>query len=89
MAATELRQALQALPQGGRGLAVYSRSLDVPGEVALQRRMPDNASDAAHELFAVLRGFDEQGAQLIWVEQPPAAAAWDGVADRLHRAAVR
>jgi L-threonylcarbamoyladenylate synthase len=89
MGAAELRQALQALPQGGLGLAVYSRSVDVPGAVALQRHMPDNARDAAHELFAALRGFDDQGARLIWVEQPPDDAAWDGVADRLRRAASR
>jgi L-threonylcarbamoyladenylate synthase len=87
--ATELRQALQALPEGGRGLAVYSRSLDVPAAVALQRRMPQDAGEVAHELFAVLRGFDDQGADSIWVEQPPDDAAWDGVADRLRRAATR
>ncbi|EHR73077.1 Sua5/YciO/YrdC/YwlC family protein [Burkholderiales bacterium JOSHI_001] len=89
MGATELQQALQALPRGGQGLAVYSRSLAVPSAVALQRRMPGDAREAAHELFSVLRGFDDQGAQLIWVEQPPDEAAWDGVADRLRRAATR
>jgi L-threonylcarbamoyladenylate synthase len=51
------------------------------------RRMPESAEAAAHELFAALREFDAQGAQLIWVEQPPDDAAWDGVNDRLRRAA--
>ena len=41
--------------------------------------MPDNAAAAAHELFAVLREFDARGAQLIWIEQPPASAEWEGV----------
>jgi L-threonylcarbamoyladenylate synthase len=36
----------------------------------------------------VLRQFDATGAPLIWVEVPPADAAWDGVRDRLQRAAA-
>lgn len=50
--------------------------------------MPDDAAACAHELFAVLRQFDAMGAPLIWVEAPPADAAWDGVRDRLQRAAA-
>ena len=36
----------------------------------------------------VLREFDDQGVRLIWVETPPADASWDGVRDRLQRAAA-
>jgi len=43
----------------------------------------------AHELFAVLREFDDQGVKLVWVEQPPDTAPWEGVNDRLLRAASR
>ena len=50
--------------------------------------MPDQATAAAQELFAVLREFDAQGVQQIWIEQPPADALWEGVCDRLHRAAA-
>ena len=50
--------------------------------------MPDDADAAAQQLFAVLRGFDDAGARLIWVEAPPAGPAWDGVRDRLQRAAA-
>jgi L-threonylcarbamoyladenylate synthase len=50
--------------------------------------MPDNAAEAAHELFAVLREFDARGVQLIWIEQPPPSAEWEGVLDRLQRAAA-
>jgi L-threonylcarbamoyladenylate synthase len=35
-----------------------------------------------------LREFDAEGVQLIWVEEPPADPAWDGVRDRLLRAAA-
>ena len=67
-------------------LAVYSR-LPVPAGAALvHQQMPSRADGVAHELFAVLRRFDDLGAQLIWVEEPPAGPEWDGVRDRLMRA---
>ena len=50
--------------------------------------MPDDALATAQQLFAVLRDFDAQGARLIWIETPPADMAWDGVRDRLGRAAA-
>ena len=49
---------------------------------------PQFAADAAHELFSVLRAFDDEGVQLIWVEEPPATPEWEGVRDRLRRAAA-
>jgi len=54
----------------------------------LYRRMPDDALATAQQLFAVLRDFDAKGVKLIWVENPPPAAEWDGVRDRLGRAAA-
>jgi len=42
----------------------------------------------AHDLFAVLRRFDDEGAAEIWVELPPDEPAWEGVRDRLRRAAA-
>jgi L-threonylcarbamoyladenylate synthase len=70
-------------------LAVYSRHPPArPGPGMLVHRMPNAPDAAAHELFAVLRSFDEQGAQLIWVEEPPDAPEWEGVRDRLLRAAA-
>jgi L-threonylcarbamoyladenylate synthase len=50
--------------------------------------MPDDAAATAQELFAVLRDFDAQGVTLIWVETPPEGSDWDGVRDRLQRAAA-
>lgn len=41
----------------------------------------------AHALYANLRALDREGADLILVEQPPQDAAWQGVNDRLRRAA--
>jgi L-threonylcarbamoyladenylate synthase len=50
--------------------------------------MPDDAARTAQELFAVLRELDATSVKLIWVETPPVGAEWDGVRDRLQRAAA-
>jgi L-threonylcarbamoyladenylate synthase len=50
--------------------------------------MPGDAPTAAHDLFADLRELDALGVELIWVETPPEDPAWDGVRDRLSRAAA-
>jgi len=75
----------EALPQG---LAVYLRAaLQFPHGTTL-RHMPDDAGHAASELFSVLRELDGTGVQFIWVELPPPGAEWEGVRDRLQRAAA-
>ena len=93
MTAPMMGQALAVLlgdsTQAPLKLAVYSRHpVTRPAPGMLVHRMPDAPDAVAHELFAVLRGFDEQGAQLIWVEEPPDAPEWEGVRDRLLRAAA-
>jgi L-threonylcarbamoyladenylate synthase len=50
--------------------------------------MPGSAAEVAHELFAVMREFDAAGVSTLWVEEPPAGPEWDGVRDRLVRAAA-
>ncbi|WP_326535629.1 L-threonylcarbamoyladenylate synthase [Pseudorhodoferax sp.] len=82
---TELDAAVDATPT----VAVYARgAVHSPSRRVLVRRMPQDAAGAARELFAVLRELDAAGVRLIWVETPPADAAWDGVRDRLLRAAA-
>ena len=69
------------------GLAVYSRRIG-QGITGLRwQGMPDDPAAVAHALFAVLRQLDAPGTTEIWVEAPPDQPAWDGVADRLRRAA--
>jgi L-threonylcarbamoyladenylate synthase len=68
-------------------VAVYSRTPGVEGG-AVRRRMPSAAAAAARELFAVLRELDAAGVDQIWVETPPDSPDWDGVRDRLQRAAA-
>ena len=84
-----LQTALDVLAEDAQGIAIYSRMvLHSTSPNIIRRRMPDDAQATAQQLFAVLRGFDAQGAKLIWVEEPPLDAAWDGVRDRLQRAAA-
>jgi len=88
MAAQPLQAALDLLGPDARHIAVYARApLKVARGVAL-RRMPDNAAQAAQALFATLRELDATDVKLIWVETPPASPEWDGVRDRLQRAAA-
>ncbi|BCO28978.1 threonylcarbamoyl-AMP synthase [Rhodoferax lithotrophicus] len=69
-------------------IAVYSRTVVAKASThVLYRRMPDDAASTAQQLFAALRDFDAQGVKLIWIETPPDAQDWDGVRDRLQRAA--
>lgn len=70
-----------------RGVAVYSRTKPVLPAGWVWRAMPTDAAAAAHELFSVLRTLDDLGVEAIWVERPPPGADWDGVRDRLQRAA--
>jgi len=85
----ELQAALAAVEPSQR-IAVYAYSIaDINEASVLYRAMPLQATQVAYELFAVLREFDAQGVAQIWVETLPAATDWDGVRDRLTRAAVQ
>ncbi len=89
MDAKLLQTALDLLGADAANIAVYSRAILASRSARIiRRRMPDDAQAAAQQLFAVLRSFDAEGVKLIWVETPPADTAWDGVRDRLQRAAA-
>jgi L-threonylcarbamoyladenylate synthase len=49
--------------------------------------MPGNAARYARRLYAALHELDERRATVIFVERVPNGEAWDGVRDRLQRAA--
>jgi L-threonylcarbamoyladenylate synthase len=87
MEARSLQTALDLLGRDSAAIAVYARSA-LRTRTPHYRRMPDDAVETAKQLFAVLRDFDAAGVKLIWVETPPEDPAWDGVRDRLSRAAA-
>jgi L-threonylcarbamoyladenylate synthase len=89
MDAKALQAALDVLGEKADRIAVWSRAaLKSRSPRLLLSRMPGDAPAAARRLFAVLRDFDAQGVKLIWVETPPEAPEWEGVRDRLRRAAA-
>jgi L-threonylcarbamoyladenylate synthase len=88
MSGQQLQDALGLLGAAAKGIAVYaSAQVQVPKAMP-HRRMAGTAEGCAQELFAVLRELDATGVRLIWIETPPEGAEWDGVRDRLERAAA-
>ena len=73
VASAELQRVIDALHAKGRKVACL--------------RCDADADDYAHELYAKLRALDRERADLILVEQPPQKPEWQGVNDRLRRAA--
>jgi L-threonylcarbamoyladenylate synthase len=89
MDAKALQTALDLLGSEAKNIAIYARSPMKPkSDQIILRRMPMDALATAQQLFAVLREFDLAQVKLIWVESVPPDAAWDGVRDRLQRAAA-
>lgn len=85
----ELPTVLPKLAEIGQKVALIRRQFQdsVPACVELTRAMPVSADAYAHDLYAALREMDHAAADLIVVESLPASADWQGVNDRLRRAA--
>jgi L-threonylcarbamoyladenylate synthase len=89
MDAKALQTALDILGTDAKHIAVYSRQqMHSASTTILFRRMPEDAGLAAQQLFATLRELDQPDIKLIWVETPPEDGVWDGVRDRVTRAAA-
>ncbi|MBG6076837.1 L-threonylcarbamoyladenylate synthase [Polaromonas sp. CG_9.11] len=89
MEASAMQTALDLLGADAAHIAVYARTiLRIQSPNVICRRMPDDALATAQQLFSVLRSLDAQGVRLIWVETLPGDTEWDGVRDRLGRAAA-
>lgn len=86
-------QRLDAAPAGTRYGVVFLGIVE--GEAPRSQegahvviRLPGDPDGVARELYATLRRLDTVGAAAILVEEPPRGSAWDGVRDRLRRAAA-
>jgi L-threonylcarbamoyladenylate synthase len=95
MDAQEMQAALNHLSTTTAGpshVAVWSRRpMQVNAALnahVVQCAMPQDPVACAHVLFAQLREFDRQGVAQIWVERPAQLPEWEGVLDRLTRAAT-
>ena len=91
MSQADWQKALEALGPHTQNLALWSvqkPSQDLMGAGLFWRAMPVDATQAAHDVFGVLRNFDARGVRTIWIETPPDTPDWEGVRDRLQRAAA-
>jgi L-threonylcarbamoyladenylate synthase len=68
--------------------AGYLGFADPDGPVTVDVRLPEDPEAAAQRLYAELRRLDESGLELIVLEAPPPGPEWDGIRDRLQRAAA-
>ncbi len=59
-----------------------------PPSLRHARQMPHNCVEYARQLYGVLHELDDLGCDLIFVENVPHGSEWDGVRDRLKRAAT-
>ena len=85
--ADSLVSVVSQLSQAGKRIAVMRRTQpEIPAAVA-QCILPQAAGGYAHDMYADLRMMDTAGADIILVEQPPQDSDWQGVNDRLRRAA--
>ena len=96
MSADEIAQKLQALGPHANNLGLWSAERPASdqgmgsdvGAGVLWRQQATTAEQAAHDLFGVLRDLDSRGVTQIWVQLPPDTPEWEGVRDRLQRAAA-
>ncbi|GAC1524348.1 MAG: L-threonylcarbamoyladenylate synthase [Collimonas sp.] len=85
----QLTSTLLQLHRAGQSLALinYSALAAEAPPLAAQSPMAASPQAFAHDLYAALRNMDHAAADLIVVEAPPSDLAWQGVNDRLRRAA--
>jgi L-threonylcarbamoyladenylate synthase len=96
MTASEMARKLQALGPHANNLGLWSAEHPAANEGLgagvgaglLWRQQAATAEQAAHDVFSVLRDLDAHGVTQIWVQLPPDTPDWEGVRDRLHRAAA-
>jgi L-threonylcarbamoyladenylate synthase len=92
MSAQDITAKLQALGPHANNLGLWCTERPASeqgiGAGVLWRAQPHGAEQAAHDLFGVLRDLDARGVSQIWVQQPPDTPEWEGVRDRLQRAAA-
>jgi len=78
---------MSSLITAGRRFALIRRSLPEIAAAIGQTPMPSSPDGYAHDLYAALRSMDEASADVILVEALPLSDDWQGVNDRLRRAA--
>jgi L-threonylcarbamoyladenylate synthase len=83
----QLTITLQKLAATGRRVAVLQHSSTIFKGTIDYRLLPLFPEGYAHDLYAALRALDLAAADIILVEAPPTTDQWQGINDRLYRAA--
>ncbi len=87
VAPEQLDDVVARLASKGRRAALMRRARVQSHDAVAQLVLPADPAGYAHALYAALREMDAAGADIILVEAPPTEAQWQGVNDRLRRAA--
>ncbi|MDO8654412.1 MAG: L-threonylcarbamoyladenylate synthase [Undibacterium sp.] len=91
IAGAQLDDCVRQLLAAGKSIALMAHQAHVlhglPQGLAAQLQLPDEPVAYAHDLYAALRTLDLAQADVILVQALPADKAWQGVNDRLRRAA--
>ena len=84
--AGQLQRAMAEVEEAGLRVAVIAR-IAAPVPRDRWRTLPDDAAGYARELYATLHELDDLGCDVMLVQRVPEGHDWDGVRDRLGRAA--
>jgi L-threonylcarbamoyladenylate synthase len=87
---SELYGVMNALKSHHRKIALLScvsAEIKQTENILAVKNLPSEADRYAHGLYASLRELDMAGADVILLESPPKNLAWQGIQDRLGRAA--
>lgn len=90
VATSELGNVMSALKKYQRKIALLScasAEIRQSENIVAVKNLPADADRYAHGLYASLRDLDTAGAEVILLESPPQNLAWQGIHDRLKRAA--
>lgn len=83
----ELSDTLEQLNGAGRRAALIRRLSPAMQDVAAELALPADPTGYAHDLYAALRAMDAVNSDIILIEALPVDDQWQGVNDRLRRAA--
>lgn len=83
----QLNEVLQKLHEHGSRVALMQHDAEVHIPVLARIALPANPAGFAYALYAALRAMDDVNADVIVVQTPPTDETWNGINDRLRRAA--
>tara|TARA_R110001599_G_scaffold64023_3_gene179011 strand:- start:637701 stop:638723 length:1023 start_codon:yes stop_codon:yes gene_type:complete len=87
IAADRVFDTVQHLYANQKSIALMHHSNQPKLPLVAECMLPASAADYAHQLYAAMRKLDAVQADVILVETPPTDTEWDGINDRLRRAA--